>query len=107
VDERRQTRNYLIRSDLLPDPKANTPWQVLYNSQNDRAFITTMGLNTATIQFILESGFAAKWYGRPIPRSDGDLLNADADARRAGGTSISDNPDAYLSRSSCPSNVRL
>ena len=38
-------RLYLTRSDLLPDPHTDTPWQVLYHSQNDRGFITTMGFD--------------------------------------------------------------
>ena len=36
---------YLTRPDLFPDPRNDTPWQALYHSQNDHAFITTMGFN--------------------------------------------------------------
>jgi len=50
-----QTRNYLCRPQLQPDPRNNTPWQVLFNSRNDRAFITTMGFDVET--FELCSGF--------------------------------------------------
>ncbi|KAL7284663.1 hypothetical protein ACG7TL_001960 [Trametes sanguinea] len=65
-------RRYLRRRELLPDPRqANgTPWQRLYNSRDDRAYITTMGIDVSTFDFILETGFAAKWYSRPIERSD-------------------------------------
>ena len=38
-------RLYLTHSDLLLDPRTDTPWQVLYHSQNDHGFITTMGLD--------------------------------------------------------------
>ena len=38
-------RLYLTRLDLLLDPCTDTPWQVLYHSQNDRGFITTMGFD--------------------------------------------------------------
>ncbi|KAI9001571.1 hypothetical protein BD414DRAFT_404702 [Trametes punicea] len=41
-------RHYLCRPQLLPNPCKSTPWQALYHSQNDRAFITTMGIDCAT-----------------------------------------------------------
>jgi hypothetical protein len=69
-ERRLQHRLYLVRSDLLPDPRADTPWQALYDSQNDRAFITTMGFDVNAFHYILHSGFAAAWNSRPIPRSD-------------------------------------
>lgn len=59
-----------MRSDLLPDPRRATPWQALYQSQNDRAYITTMGFNVATFNYILESGFTEHWNTNTIPRSD-------------------------------------
>jgi hypothetical protein len=45
VNTRNPRRLYLCRAQLLPDPHCNTPWQLLYESQNDHAFITTMGIN--------------------------------------------------------------
>ena len=36
-------RLYRTQFDLLRNPRFRTPWQRLYKSQNDRAFITTMG----------------------------------------------------------------
>src|SRR5687767_5501823 len=42
-----ERRLYLTRPDLLPNPRADTPWQALYESQNDHAFITTMGFDVA------------------------------------------------------------
>lgn len=54
--ERRQTRiTYLVRGDLLPNPRLSTPWQALYSAQNDRAFITTMGLDVSTFNHVLTS----------------------------------------------------
>ncbi|KAG2070728.1 hypothetical protein BDR04DRAFT_1231608 [Suillus decipiens] len=44
-------RTYLIRSDLLPDPCLNMPWQALYSAQNNRAFITTMGVDVPTFHY--------------------------------------------------------
>jgi hypothetical protein len=72
--ERRQAarrRLYLTRPELLQNPRHNTPWQTLYASRNDRAFITTMGLDVATFHHILDhAGFAYRWDTRPIPRPD-------------------------------------
>ncbi|KAG6808001.1 hypothetical protein H0H92_005724 [Tricholoma furcatifolium] len=66
----RRIRLYLTRRDLLPDPRVDTPWQQLYNSQNSRAFITTMGFDVPTFDYILESGFRELWDTTPIPRGD-------------------------------------
>ncbi|KAG2346649.1 hypothetical protein BDR05DRAFT_974303 [Suillus weaverae] len=72
--DRIETRNpgqlYLCRAQLLPDPHRNTLWQVLYQSQNDRAFIATMGIDVQTFGLILTSGFASQWYKKPIARID-------------------------------------
>ncbi|KAG6828836.1 hypothetical protein H0H93_014699, partial [Arthromyces matolae] len=63
-------RLYLTRRDLLPNPRCDTLWQQLYASQNTRAFITTMGFDVDTFNYILESGFTASWNTTPIPRGD-------------------------------------
>ena len=69
--ERRQpSRLYLCRPQLLPNPRKDTPWQVLYQSRSDRAFITTMGFDVDAFEHIIKSGFARMWYERPIDRSD-------------------------------------
>ena len=39
------SQHAVTHSDLLPDPRTDTPWQVLYHSQNDHGFITTMGFD--------------------------------------------------------------
>ena len=69
--ERRQSRRlYLCQPQLLPNPHKDTPWQVLYQSHSDRAFITTMGFDVDAFEHLIKSGFARMWYERPIDRSD-------------------------------------
>lgn len=70
TQRRHDRRHYLCRSHLLPNPRTNTPWQVLYASANDRAFITTMGFDVRGFQMLLEAGFEGKWNSRAIPRPD-------------------------------------
>ncbi|KAF7375533.1 hypothetical protein MSAN_00441500 [Mycena sanguinolenta] len=70
VERRHERRLYLTRPQLLPDPRSDTPWQVLYASRNDRAFITTMGFDTQSFEDILEAGFYGTWTTTPIPRGD-------------------------------------
>jgi hypothetical protein len=60
-------------SFLIHVLNSNTPWQVLYTSQNDRAFITTMGFDCATFQIILASGFTHAWNTQSIPRTDTNI----------------------------------
>jgi hypothetical protein len=56
AQQRRLSRHYLTRPDLLPNPRGNTPWQQLYETHNDKAFITTMGFTTDIFDLILEQG---------------------------------------------------
>ncbi|KII84777.1 hypothetical protein PLICRDRAFT_57297 [Plicaturopsis crispa FD-325 SS-3] len=67
---RNPSRLYLRRPQLLPNPRILSAWQRLYESQDDRAFITTMGFDVDTFQLLLDSGFEEKWNATPIPRSD-------------------------------------
>jgi hypothetical protein len=66
---RAETRQYLTRPELLPDPRHDTPWQRLYASKSDRAFITTMGFDVATFEYMLEP-FRQEWDSTAIPRTD-------------------------------------
>lgn len=66
----RRRRLYLVRNELLPNPREGTPWQKLFHTQSDRAFITTMGIDIATFNYILDSGFTEQWSTRPITRPD-------------------------------------
>jgi hypothetical protein len=61
---------YLVWANLLPNPCFGTPWQQLYWSKSNRAFLTTMGFDVATFQAILEAGFAQRWCTTPIPCPD-------------------------------------
>ena len=70
VKNRRPHRQYLGRTNLLPNPRIGTPWIHLYENHEDRAFITTMGIDTSTFNTILEAGFGRLWYIQPIPRPD-------------------------------------
>jgi len=63
-------RLYLRRDELLPDPMGETPWQRLYHSRSDRAFITTMGVDVTTFQLLLDRGFEAQWDTHTITRPD-------------------------------------
>ncbi|KAK7459484.1 hypothetical protein VKT23_009467 [Stygiomarasmius scandens] len=70
AERRAYTCLYLTRPQLLPNPRQDTPWQVLYGSQNDRAFITTTGFNVEGFNMILHSGFEDLWELNPIPWTD-------------------------------------
>jgi hypothetical protein len=70
IEHRHNHRLFLCRPQLLPDPRTNTPWQRLYLSQNDRAFITTMGFDVNTFNYIVTSGFGERWLSVPIQRTD-------------------------------------
>ncbi|KAJ3870934.1 hypothetical protein F5051DRAFT_446896 [Lentinula edodes] len=64
------TRLYLTHPQLIPDPRGMTPWQVLYKSRSDCAFITTMGFNVAFFDKLLEGGFEEQWISQVIPCRD-------------------------------------
>jgi hypothetical protein len=67
---RRRNRFYLTRSTLPPTPRANTAWQHLFESRDDRAWILTMGVGVKVFEKILAAGFAEAWTSTPIPRND-------------------------------------
>ena len=67
---RNESRLYLRCKQLMPFPHVDSPWQHLYESQDDRAFITTMGLDVETFHNILDSGFQERWDSTSIPRPD-------------------------------------
>jgi hypothetical protein len=80
VENRRPRRQYLGRMNLLPNPRMGTPWTRLYENHDDRAFITTMGIDTTAFHAILKAGFGQLWCTRPIPRPD---MGADIPSRIA------------------------
>jgi len=70
---RRPHRLYLLRQGLLPNPWDGTAWQQLWKGKEDRAFITTMGLDVASFRYILlegDNGFETQWERSTIPRND-------------------------------------
>lgn len=83
IRNRLPSRLYLCRPQLLPNPRINTPWQALYRSRSDRAYITTMGFDVDTFELILSEGFAQKFYETPIPRDDVDTTGATRPGRRS------------------------
>jgi hypothetical protein len=70
IERRNISRLYLCRPQLLPNPRNGTPWQTLLHSRSDRAFITTMGIDVATLEYIITLGFGQRWYLEPVPRPD-------------------------------------
>jgi len=55
-----------IQTDQTRNPRQlylclSTPHGKYYESQSDRAFITTMGLDVQTFGFVLASGFGEDW----------------------------------------------
>ncbi|KAF8578723.1 hypothetical protein K439DRAFT_1648714 [Ramaria rubella] len=62
-------RFYLTCLDL-PLPRGDTSWQHMLAAGNDCAFITMMGYDVDTFDFILESGFRTLWDSTAIERSD-------------------------------------
>ena len=61
---------YLTGPKLPPMPCHDSAWLRLYHSQNDRAFITMMGFNVATFNWILGAGFNELWNLSPISCTD-------------------------------------
>jgi hypothetical protein len=68
IEKRRLHALGLRRADI-PDPQGSTGWQTLRESASDRGFITTMGFDCASFEFLL-SHFQPIWDSNPIPRSD-------------------------------------
>ncbi|KAG2076690.1 hypothetical protein BDR04DRAFT_1125703 [Suillus decipiens] len=70
IHVRNPSRLYLCQPQLLPSPHFMTPWTQLYESYNNRAYITMMGFNVTTFHQLLNNGFANKWNSTPIPHAD-------------------------------------
>lgn len=75
IDHRNDNRLYLCRPQLLPNPRIDTPWQRLYLSQNNQAFITTMGFDVGTFNYIVANGFGEHWLSEPIRHTDTNSAN--------------------------------
>ena len=70
VENRRPRRHYLRHANLLPNPRIGTPWRCLYESNDDHAFLVSMGVNVSVSQRIMGSDFANLWYTLPIGQLD-------------------------------------
>ena len=73
---------YLCHPQLLPNPHINTPWQALYHSRNDRAYITMMG-DVETFKLILSAGFTQKFYETSILRNNINTTGASRPRRHS------------------------
>lgn len=82
IKDHRPRWHYLWRANLLPNPRIGTPWRFLYESNNDRAFLVSMGVNISTFRMIIGSGFANLWYTLPIGQSDFNPVGAKPKPRR-------------------------
>jgi hypothetical protein len=78
---RRATRRYLTREDLLSQGQI-TPWTALYSNRNDRSFITTLGIDVPTFDFIINNGFARHWREKTIGRTDVETTGKTRPGRR-------------------------
>ncbi|KAG9087331.1 hypothetical protein FRC07_012847 [Ceratobasidium sp. 392] len=67
---KRRRTVHLRRPELMPNPRVESPWQSLYHSRQDSAFIVTMGIDVETFHYILDSGFEAAWNTTPVTRDD-------------------------------------
>lgn len=70
AEHRQETCLYLTQSELLSNPRSNTPWHSIFQSQSDRAFITMMGLDVRAFTRLLDGGFAHQWNTNLIPHAD-------------------------------------
>ncbi|KAI7948640.1 hypothetical protein MJO29_010305 [Puccinia striiformis f. sp. tritici] len=65
----RTLRTYLTRSDLAGHPRFSSAWAHMRGVGNDRAFVTTMGVDVRTFEALL-THFSQAWDNTTITRSD-------------------------------------
>ena len=78
----RSVRTYLTRADLPFNPMTDSAWARLWGARNDRAFITTMGVDLQTFDDLL-GRFADRWNFRTIDRPDVDTNGEPQIGRRS------------------------
>lgn len=61
VEIRQEITSAVPNSNETPQLENNTPWQAMFDSRDDRAFITTMGFDVETFELIVRSGFGTLW----------------------------------------------
>ena len=54
AEHRQPSQLSVCQPQLLPNSCKDTPWQVLYQSHSDRAFITTMGFDVDAFTYVVE-----------------------------------------------------
>jgi hypothetical protein len=89
-NDKRKRRNqfYFTQASgaIGPSPHYCAPWQYLYQSRNDNAWILAMGLGVTVFEHILANEFAALWNGQPIPRRETQIPRSNKS--RTGGCSL-------------------
>ncbi|KAG9121025.1 hypothetical protein FRC07_003195 [Ceratobasidium sp. 392] len=80
---RARRAGYLRRQELMPYPRVESAWLALYQSRDDRAYITTMSVDVATFDYLLHAGFQHAWDSRPIGRNDVNPLGRPRMGRRS------------------------
>ncbi|KAA1126785.1 hypothetical protein PGTUg99_020147 [Puccinia graminis f. sp. tritici] len=78
----RTLRTYLTRDDLAGHPRSSSAWAHLRAVGNDRAYVTTMGVDVQTFEALLEH-FNAAWDLEAIYRADVNPNGAPQLARRS------------------------
>ena len=78
----RTLRTYLTCEDISGHPRYSSPWTHLRQAGNDRAFITTMGVDVRTFEALLIP-FESAWIWSTISRSDVNPNGAPQVARRS------------------------
>jgi hypothetical protein len=69
-NHRQKGRRYLVRPNLIPNPRGVTGWTALRDSRDDRAYLTCMGVDCDTFDYLLDMGFRDLWNSHTIPRDD-------------------------------------
>ena len=78
----RHLKTYLTRGDLPGDPRAQSAWAYLFSARNDRAFVTTMGVDVRTFEIILQL-FTIEWETTTIDQADMNANGEPQVARRS------------------------
>jgi hypothetical protein len=82
-ERRRARRRYLRRHALLPNPGELSSFQQLRRSRDDQGYMTTMSVNMATFEYLLDAGFAHAWNTSTIPREDVNQVGEPRQGRRS------------------------
>jgi hypothetical protein len=71
IRRHRMHRFYLTRPQLLQNPRTGTPAMRVIAGRDNRAYVTTMGFDVETFDYLLhEGGFKVTWENTPISWED-------------------------------------